>query len=94
MSQDNVLLQLRAAQIQVTVAQPQLFSGKRLAADPCHGNRWRHRWADDLEALRPDLDVARWKLMVPHLGRACDDLAFDEHDALRSKRGGETDGFR
>ena len=94
MSQDNVLLQLRAAQIQVTVAQPQLLSGKRLAAHPRHGNRWGHRWADDLEALRPDLDVARWKLMVPHLGRACDDFAFDEHDALRSKRGGETDGFR
>src|SRR2546430_16231993 len=73
MSQDDVLLQLRAAQIQVTVAQSQLLSGKRLAAHPRHGNRWGHRWADDLEALRSDFDVARWKLMVPHLGRACAD---------------------
>ncbi len=86
MTQDEVLLQLRPAQVEEAVAQPQLFRGEVLVARARHGNRRRRGRSDDRQRRRANFDVARRQLGIAHRFGARDDFALDEHDGLGAKR--------
>jgi hypothetical protein len=89
--EDDVPLQLGTSQIEVSVSEPKLFRGQHLALPARHGNRRRHRGADDTQAGGADLDVARRELGVAHLLGPSDDVALDEHDRLGPERCGGID---
>jgi hypothetical protein len=93
-SENDVLLQLGAAQIQIAMAQPKLFGRKRLSSRARYRNRGRDRRPYDFQALGPDFDIAGCEVGVPHLRWARDDLALEEDDTLWTERGCQLHGVQ
>ena len=81
-TQHEIRLHLRPAEVQVTVLEPQLLGGKLLAFGAGHGDGGRDGRTDDHELRRVDLDLAGRELGVPHVRRARDDFAFHFDDRL------------
>ena len=90
--QDEVVLQLRAPQVENAMAQAQFLGGQLLALAARHGNRGSHRRSDHADGSAAHLDVAGGELRVLPVLRASDDLALDEHHRFRRKALG--DGHR
>ena len=86
MAQDDVLLQLRAAQVEEPVAKAKLLGGEIFVARARDRNRRRRRRSDDLERRRANLDVAGGELRISHRLRARHDFALDEHDRFEPRR--------
>src|SRR5215467_57102 len=82
MSENDVLLELRATQIQIAMAQAKLLRGQRLSSRSRYRDRRSGGRPHDFEALRADFDVPGRKLGVAHLCWARDDLALHEDDTL------------
>ena len=94
-AQHEVRLHLGASQVEVTVLEPQLFSGELLTLGTGHRNRRRHGGSDDRELRRVDLDLAGRQLWVPHVPRARNDLALQFDHRLAGQPGcGPADVFR
>src|SRR5688572_27730584 len=65
-AQDEVLLQLRAAQIEIAMPQPQVLRGKLLRLSARNGDRRCASGSDDTDARASDLDVTRFHLGIAH----------------------------
>jgi hypothetical protein len=83
--EQDVLLQLRAAQVEKAMAKTQLFRGEILVARARHGNRRRRRGTNDSQPSCPHFDCTRLELRIAHRLRTRDDFTLDEHDGLRAK---------
>ena len=59
MTHHQVLLQLRAAQVEDAVLQPQLLGGELLALAASDRDRRRHRWPDHTNRRAAHFDIAQ-----------------------------------
>src|SRR5688500_6534196 len=84
-AQDDVVLELRPAEVEVPMLEPQLFGGELFSTAARDGNRRSLSRPDDLDADRAQLDIARLHLRVSHLRRSLCDFAFDDDDGFQSK---------
>src|SRR6476660_7116419 len=75
--EDEIILQIAAAQIEVSVLEPQLLGGKFLPPPPRNWNRRRLSRPYDLEITGLHFDLAGFHLRVPHLRGTRRDIAFD-----------------
>ena len=80
--QDDVLLQGRAAQVEVAVLEPRLFRHRLLAVDE---ERRRLRFVEQADGGGPHLDLAGGQLGVHRVGRAAFHQAFDADDELAAQ---------
>ncbi len=89
MTHDQIRLQLRSAQIEVPVFEPQLLGGELLALAKRDGNCRRFRLRQNCEHRRLHLDVAASHLGIPHLRRTQTDFPrnFDNRLLAESGRG-------
>src|SRR5437867_67339 len=85
-AQDQIGLQLRPPQIQMTVLETQLFGGELFALAARDLNRGGLGGTDEAQRRRVDLDVAGRQLDVPSLRRAQHDLPLDRDHGFALER--------
>src|SRR5688572_18451830 len=76
MTKDDVVLQLRAPEIEVSVFQTQLLSGELFSAAARDWNCWSFCRPDDLHARPAKLDMTGFHLRISHLGGSFGDLTL------------------
>ena len=78
MAQHEIPLQLGAAEIEMTVFEPQLLGGKLFSFSARHRDRGRFGGPDDRERGGVDFDVSRDEVGVAHRRRPSGDFALDQ----------------
>jgi hypothetical protein len=84
-TKDDVVLQLRAPKIEMSVLQTQLLGSELFSATASYGNSGRFCWPDDLHARRAKLDMTGFHLRISHLGGAFGDFALYDDNRLESE---------
>src|SRR6185436_3816671 len=93
MPQNQILLQIAAPEVEITMFEAQLFAGELLAFAARHRNGGSLSRADDLKILGADFDLARLHLGVSHFAWPRRDFALDHDHRLETKLAGAFDHF-
>jgi hypothetical protein len=84
-AKNQILLQLRPAQIELAMLEPELFGGKFLALAARDWNCGSFRRSDNAKFSGPDFDITGFHFRIPHLDGACRDVTLDYDHSLETE---------